>query len=209
MITQGAEVSGRCADCGGTTTCDVGQFVDHGTLSWTVEGRCADCSSAWCEQGEGPVTPESIRQALLQEHGPTRLRLTGDALSLVPVLRSLRALHGLSLGKHGWRPRALPRPASSAPWSRWRSWRSICGVALSRWPWNRRDSRRPRTGANGRKATPQRPLLRRSLLPVAQQAGTELCVADVVAAGRVTLLRVARDRDRAVDVAGTLQLCGE
>lgn len=99
MITQGAEVSGRCADCAGTTTCDVGQFVDHGTLSWTVEGRCADCSSAWCEQGEGPVTPESIRQALLQEHGPTRLRLTGDAPSLVPVLRSLRALHGLSLGE--------------------------------------------------------------------------------------------------------------
>ncbi|WP_237293240.1 MULTISPECIES: hypothetical protein [Streptomyces] len=46
------------------------------------------------------MTPEHIRQALLREHGPTRLRLSSDLPSLVPVLKALRdAGDGLSLGE--------------------------------------------------------------------------------------------------------------
>lgn len=99
MITQGVQVTGRCSSCGGTTTCDVGQFFDRGMLCWGTEGRCADCPNAWCEEDSGPVTPASIRQALLQAHGPARLRLSGDVPSLVPVLQALRDARELSLGE--------------------------------------------------------------------------------------------------------------
>ncbi|KPI31827.1 hypothetical protein OV450_7059 [Actinobacteria bacterium OV450] len=97
MITQGVQVTGRCSACGGTTTCDVGQFFHRGMLRWGTEGHCADCPNAWCEQDSGPVTPENIRQALLQAHGPTRLRLSGDVPSLVPVLQALRSTQALPL----------------------------------------------------------------------------------------------------------------
>ncbi|MFE9636401.1 hypothetical protein [Streptomyces sp. NPDC006463] len=99
VITQGVQVTGRCSACGGTTTCDVGQFFDHGMLRWGTEGRCADCPNGWCEEDRGPVTPENIRQALLQVHGPARLRLSGDVPSLVPVLQALRDARELSLGE--------------------------------------------------------------------------------------------------------------
>ncbi|MEV6734457.1 MULTISPECIES: hypothetical protein [unclassified Streptomyces] len=81
------------------TTCDVGQFFHRGILCWGTEGRCADCANGWCEQDSGPVTPEHIRQALLQAHGPTRLCLSGDAPSIVPVLQALRGAQALSLGE--------------------------------------------------------------------------------------------------------------
>lgn len=99
MITQGVRVTGRCGACGGATTCDVGQFFDRGMLRWGTEGRCADCLHGWCEQDSGPVTPENIRQALLQAHGPARLRLSGNVPSLVPVLQALRSARELSLGE--------------------------------------------------------------------------------------------------------------
>ncbi|MFB8077411.1 hypothetical protein [Streptomyces sp. NPDC056013] len=99
MITQGVKVTDRCRACGGTTTVDVGQFFDEGMLCWGTEGQCADCSNGWCEQDCGPVTPENIRQALLQAHGAARLRLSGDVPSLVPVLQALRSAQELSLGE--------------------------------------------------------------------------------------------------------------
>lgn len=99
MITQGVQVTGRCRACRGTTTCDVGQFFDRGMLCWGTEGRCVDCSNWWCEQDNGPVTPENVRQALLQAHGAARLRLSGDMPNLVPVLQALRSARELSLGE--------------------------------------------------------------------------------------------------------------
>ncbi|MFI6687980.1 hypothetical protein [Streptomyces sp. NPDC050485] len=100
MITQGVHVIGRCDACGGTTICDVGQFFERGMLSWGTEGRCTSCQSGWCEEDSGPVTPENIRQALLQEHGPARLRLSADPpKNLVPVLQALRGARELSLGE--------------------------------------------------------------------------------------------------------------
>ncbi|MFF3842577.1 hypothetical protein [Streptomyces sp. NPDC001930] len=99
MITQGVRVTDRCGDCGGTTTCDVGQFFEGGTLCWGTEGRCADCSNAWCEQDSGPVTPENIRQALIQAHGEARLRLSVDVQNRTPVLQALRSARKLSLGE--------------------------------------------------------------------------------------------------------------
>ncbi|WP_234439512.1 MULTISPECIES: hypothetical protein [Streptomyces] len=99
MITQGVRLTGRCDACGGTTTCDVGQFFDNGMLCWGTEGRCVDCPNAWCEQDSGPVTPENIRQALLQAHGAARLRLSGGVHNLVPVLQALRNARELSLGE--------------------------------------------------------------------------------------------------------------
>ncbi|GAA3043784.1 hypothetical protein GCM10017562_00730 [Streptomyces roseofulvus] len=99
MITQGVRVTSRCSVCGGTATCDVGQFFDNGMLCWGTEGRCADCLNGWCEEDSGPVTPENIRQALLQVHGAARLRLSGDLLSLAPVLLALRKARELSLGE--------------------------------------------------------------------------------------------------------------
>ncbi|MFF2573542.1 hypothetical protein [Streptomyces sp. NPDC058084] len=97
MITQGVLVTGRCSACGGTTTCDVGQFFDRGMLRWGAEGQCADCPNGWCEQGSGSVTPEHIRRLLLQEHGPARLRLSGDVPRLVPLLQALRSAQELTL----------------------------------------------------------------------------------------------------------------
>ncbi|MFE5828997.1 hypothetical protein ACFQ8W_01795 [Streptomyces sp. NPDC056508] len=99
MITQGVQVTGRCGVCGGKTTCDVGQFFDEGMLCWGTEGRCAGCSNGWCEQDSGPVTPENIRQALLQAHGAARLRLSGDVPNLVPMLQALRSARELPLSE--------------------------------------------------------------------------------------------------------------
>ncbi len=99
MITQGVTVTTRCDDCGGVLIRDIGQFIDRGQLWWGTEGRCRTCPAAWCEQDSGAATPEEIRQALLAEHGPARLRLAGPESSPVPVLRALREMHGLSLAQ--------------------------------------------------------------------------------------------------------------
>ncbi|GHB51547.1 hypothetical protein GCM10010377_48240 [Streptomyces viridiviolaceus] len=96
--TQGVKVTSTCATCDGVLVRDVGQFIDRGRLSWGVEGRCRLCSDAWCEMGEGPA-PEEIRQALMAEHGTTRLRLATREAGLVPVLRALREVCHLSLGE--------------------------------------------------------------------------------------------------------------
>ncbi|BDD72811.1 MULTISPECIES: hypothetical protein [Streptomyces] len=80
-------------------TRDVGQFIERGRLRWGSEGRCEDCRAGWCEQGSGPVTPEYIRHALLQVHGPAQLRLTGEAPSLVLVLKALREAQELPMGE--------------------------------------------------------------------------------------------------------------
>ncbi|GAA4888667.1 hypothetical protein ACFPM3_18665 [Streptomyces coeruleoprunus] len=97
MITQGVRVTCRCGRCGGAVQQDIGQFIERGMLRWSSEGRCERCADGWCEQDSGPTTPEHIRQLLLQAHGPARLRLSGDAPSLVPVLKALRTAHELSL----------------------------------------------------------------------------------------------------------------
>ncbi|MFJ3786142.1 hypothetical protein ACWDXD_31860 [Streptomyces sp. NPDC003314] len=97
MITQGVRVRDRCDVCGGTVVVDVGQFFEGGVLSWGSEGHCEDCSHGWCEQDSGPVTPEDIRQALLQAHGAVRLRLSGQTPRVVGVLRALRGARELSL----------------------------------------------------------------------------------------------------------------
>ncbi|WP_078954276.1 hypothetical protein [Streptomyces globisporus] len=68
-------------------------------LCWDTEGRCADCPNEWCEQDSGLVTPENIRQALLQAHGAARLRLSGDVQNLISVLQALRSARKLSLGE--------------------------------------------------------------------------------------------------------------
>ncbi|MFI6107565.1 hypothetical protein [Streptomyces sp. NPDC051310] len=97
-VTQGVKVTSPCATCGGMLVRDVGQFIDRGQLRWGAEGRCQVCGSAWCEMGTGPA-PEEIRQALLAEHGVTRLHLATREASLVPVLRALREVRHLSLGE--------------------------------------------------------------------------------------------------------------
>ncbi|MER5942841.1 hypothetical protein ABT121_36750 [Streptomyces sp. NPDC001928] len=96
--TQGVKVTSTCAACGGVLVRDLGQFVDRGQLRWGIEGRCQACPNAWCETGAGPA-PQEIRQALLAEHGATRLRLATEAASLAPVLRALREMRHLSLGE--------------------------------------------------------------------------------------------------------------
>ncbi|MET8124504.1 hypothetical protein ABZV67_05620 [Streptomyces sp. NPDC005065] len=78
---------------------DVGQYIDDGQLWWGTEGACTACPNGWCEQDKGGATPEEIRNALLVEHGPARLRLAGDESSLVAVLRVLREILGLPLGQ--------------------------------------------------------------------------------------------------------------
>ncbi|SEO88718.1 hypothetical protein [Actinacidiphila rubida] len=98
MITQGVKITTRCHDCGGELTRDVGQFTERGQVRWGIEGQCQNCPNAWCEQGSG-ATPEEIREALLAQQGPARLRLAGPEPSMVPVLRALRELHGLSLAQ--------------------------------------------------------------------------------------------------------------
>ncbi|CAL2056017.1 MULTISPECIES: hypothetical protein [Streptomyces] len=96
--TQGVHVTSDCGACGGVLVRDLGQFVDRGLLRWGVEGRCPTCSDAWCETGTGPAPPE-IRQALLAEHGASRLRLATGQAGLVPVLRALRETYDLSLAE--------------------------------------------------------------------------------------------------------------
>ncbi|MGQ4484253.1 hypothetical protein ACN6LM_002581 [Streptomyces sp. SAS_281] len=98
MITQGVQVTSRCAACGGVLVRDVGQFTERGQLRWGIEGRCQKCPEGWCETGTGPA-PQEVRQALLAEHGAVRLRLADKGGSLVPVLRALREMNGLSLGE--------------------------------------------------------------------------------------------------------------
>ncbi|MFD6181810.1 hypothetical protein [Streptomyces goshikiensis] len=99
MITQGVKITTRCEACGGVLMRDTGQFIDRGRLWWGTEGTCLSCPVAWCDQDFGDATPEEIRQALLAEHGPARLRLQDPEASAVPVLRALREAHGLSLAQ--------------------------------------------------------------------------------------------------------------
>ncbi|MGW2050322.1 hypothetical protein ACWCPF_34885 [Streptomyces sp. NPDC001858] len=99
MITQGVKITTPCEACGGMLTCDTGQFIDRGRLWWGTEGTCQTCPAAWCEQDSGGATPEEIRQALLKEHGPARLRLVEPEASRVTVLRVLREVHELSLAQ--------------------------------------------------------------------------------------------------------------
>ncbi|MFF3020923.1 hypothetical protein [Streptomyces sp. NPDC057939] len=97
MITQGVKIATRCDACGGVLTRDMGQFIDRGLLCWGTEGACQSCTIAWCEEDSGGETPEEIRQALLSEHGPARLRLIEPEIDPVAVLRALREMHGLTL----------------------------------------------------------------------------------------------------------------
>lgn len=99
MITQGARITARCDARGGVLVREVGRFVHRGRLRWGITGECRDRPRAWCEEGTGEVTPEEIRRALLDEHGPARLRLDGPVAGLVPVLRALRETCGLSLAR--------------------------------------------------------------------------------------------------------------
>ncbi|MFD4829800.1 hypothetical protein ACFWPV_08060 [Streptomyces uncialis] len=96
VITQGVRTTAPCEACGGILIRDTGQFLDQGTLWWGTEGTCRSCPAAWCEQDSGGATPEEIRQALLTEHGPARLRLTAPEANRVTVLRVLREVHELS-----------------------------------------------------------------------------------------------------------------
>lgn len=99
MITQGATVTSSCEDCGGVLTSDTGQYIERGRLWWGTEARCASCSNSWCRQDSGVTTPEAVRQALLAEHGPARLRLSGDTPGLLPLMQALRETLRLSLGQ--------------------------------------------------------------------------------------------------------------
>lgn len=99
MITQGVKITAQCEACSGVLILDTGQFIERGRLWWGTEGDCQSCPVAWCEQDSGDATPEEIRQALLAEHGPARLRLKEPTASAVPVLRALREVHGLSLAQ--------------------------------------------------------------------------------------------------------------
>ncbi|MFE3991151.1 hypothetical protein ACFXPW_05500 [Streptomyces goshikiensis] len=99
MITQGVQTTARCEACGGVLIRDTGQFIDRGRLWWGTEGTCLTCPLAWCDQGFGDATPDEIRQALLTEHGPARIRLTEPEASAVPLLRALREAQGLSLAQ--------------------------------------------------------------------------------------------------------------
>ncbi|MEU8517867.1 hypothetical protein AB0C76_40825 [Kitasatospora sp. NPDC048722] len=99
MTSQGVTITARCEACGGVLILDTGQSIEGGRLWWGTEGGCQSCPIAWCDQDFGDATPEEIRQALLAEHGPARLRLTEPEASAVPVLRALREVHGLSLAQ--------------------------------------------------------------------------------------------------------------
>ncbi|MFE0605437.1 hypothetical protein ACFW2T_27370 [Streptomyces sp. NPDC058892] len=95
--TQGVTSTSSCPACGGALVRDVGQFIERGQIRWGIEGRCQACAHGWCEMGAGPA-PEEIRQALLTQHGSTRLRLASET-NLVPVLRALREMRHLTLGE--------------------------------------------------------------------------------------------------------------
>ncbi|MFE4515145.1 hypothetical protein ACFRMQ_13275 [Kitasatospora sp. NPDC056783] len=99
MISQGVDIATRCEACGGVLILNTGQSISDGRLWWGTEGACQACALAWCELDSDDATPERIRQALLAEHGPARLRLTEPEASAVPVLRALREVHGLSLAQ--------------------------------------------------------------------------------------------------------------
>lgn len=95
--TQGVTSTSLCPACGGVLVLDVGQFIEWGQLRWGIEGRCHACAHGWCEMGAGP-TPEEVRQALLTQHGSTRLRLAAET-DLVPVMRALHEMRHLRLGE--------------------------------------------------------------------------------------------------------------
>ncbi|MDI2129129.1 hypothetical protein [Yinghuangia seranimata] len=68
-------------------------------VEWGTEACCRTCGEAWAECGRGAhSTPEDIRQALLSEHGPTRLRLAAPApVNRTAVLRALRQAYSRTL----------------------------------------------------------------------------------------------------------------
>ncbi|TYB56648.1 hypothetical protein FXF51_43135 [Nonomuraea sp. PA05] len=69
----------------------VNQFVDDaGRLCWDTGFSCESCGDGGCEDFGSGETPGYIRDALLAEHGPSRLRLAGPVAGMVPVLKVLR-----------------------------------------------------------------------------------------------------------------------
>lgn len=94
VVVDAVGYSDGCQDCGAQAQwCGV-QVLDGGRLRWDTECSCPACGFelAVC----GGVLPAAIRDRLLAEHGPARLRV-GPGARNAEVMRVLRAVLGVGL----------------------------------------------------------------------------------------------------------------
>ncbi|GAA2474029.1 hypothetical protein ACFPFX_12365 [Streptomyces mauvecolor] len=96
MSGQTVKIASRC-ECGSLAVRQVNQFVLDDELWWDSEFFCETCGTYLCEHAGPGSAPDDVRQALFAAHGSVRLRLTGPAPSLVPLLKVFREISAASL----------------------------------------------------------------------------------------------------------------
>jgi hypothetical protein len=82
-----AVVPVECASCDGPAAARVYETIIDGRLHWVLTHDCGDTfveAMGWHE------TPDDLRQALLDQCGTYRLRLSGEITGRVAVMRVLR-----------------------------------------------------------------------------------------------------------------------
>ncbi|MGW1463906.1 hypothetical protein ACWCPT_06070 [Streptomyces sp. NPDC002308] len=85
-----------CQDCGAETECSGVHALVDDSLTWDTEINCSACGLR--QSACGGELPAGLRDRMLSEHGPVRLRLdpaTGNAVAM----RVLRAELGLALAE--------------------------------------------------------------------------------------------------------------
>ncbi len=85
-----------CETCGAVAECDAGEGLVDGEVRWDIAKSCAACGMYVIACGRSDV-PGDLRERLLSEHGPTRLRLCDPSSSAVVLMRVIRVELGLDL----------------------------------------------------------------------------------------------------------------
>lgn len=98
VTEQASRVAGRCSTC--TKECDqwVVQLIRANRLRWESEYSCDSCGTI-LHDGDWGAAPESIRTALIAEHGEYLLSLKDDNPSPGRVLKAFRDAFDISLSE--------------------------------------------------------------------------------------------------------------
>jgi hypothetical protein len=98
LISQGAQLACPCGVCGASAVCEVGERIVHGRLQWTISSRCRACGDETEEIGWDD-SPAKVRNALLDTHGPVRIRLEPPPEDLASVMKVLRQRGKVAIGE--------------------------------------------------------------------------------------------------------------
>lgn len=95
MIYESAQRVESCDECGAEVVSTVSECVADGSRRWDVEGSCRACGHVWHAGGNG-ISPE-VRATILDDRGPSGLRVVDDAPSIGAIMRVIRSRDSLPL----------------------------------------------------------------------------------------------------------------